>query len=103
MHLCPLLSDLSCSNCGINSHDLENLFLRLQEIKSPPLVNFVSWQLEGNKIDDDGISILVKYLPSIFPNLEGECVEVEHNLISKQMRQKLNDIMSNEVIPVGAV
>ena len=97
MHLCPLLSNLICCNCGMNSQDLKNLFIRLNEMKSPPLSQLVSWQLDDNRIDDDGISILINNLPSCFPKLKGEWILVEHNLVSEQMAQKLNE-SPNQVI-----
>ena len=99
MHLCPLLSDLICCNCDISSHDLKNLFIRLNEMKSPPLSQLFLWQLEENMIDDDGISILIKNLLSYFPKLKGVWILVKHNLVSEQMTQKLNDSpVPNQVI-----
>ena len=96
MHLCPFLSDFRCSNCGINSHDIKNLF-RLIEMKSRPLLNLVSWWLEENKIEDNGVSTLIIYLPSLFPNLKGVCFD--YNMVSRDMRQKLYDILNqvNEI------
>ena len=97
MHLCPFLSDLRCSNCGINSHDIENLFIRLIEMNSRPLLNLVSWWLEENKIEDIGVSTLIKYLPSLFPNLKGVCFD--NNMVNRDMRHKFRDILNqvNEI------
>ena len=100
MHLCPLLSDLTCCNCGINSHDLKNLFIRLNEMKSPPLSQLFLWQLDRNMIDDDGISILINNLSSYFPKLKGVWILVKRNLVSEQMKQKLNDAPNQVIVNV---
>ena len=98
MHLCPLLYDLRCTSCEINSHDLKNLFIRLDDMKSRSMFmgKLVSWWLYENKIDDSGVSTLIEHLPSLFPNLKGVYFdsEVESNLISRQMRLKLNEALN---------
>ena len=102
IHLCPLLLDLSCNNCSIDSNDLINLLILLNEMKSLPHFNLLWWMLDDNDIDDKGISILIEYLPSFFPKLKGVWVKVEHNLVSRQMRQKLDDALNQVIlIPQG--
>ena len=48
-------------------------------------------------IEDIGVSTLIIYLPSLFPNMKGVCFD--YNMVSRDMRQKLYDILNqvNEI------
>ena len=64
MYLCPQLVSLYCGNCEITSDDLKQLLLLLPQLN----LYLENWDLSGNIIDDDGVSILFEHLP-VFPSL----------------------------------
>ena len=63
MYLCPKLQLLSCCQCGITSTDLRQLLQLSKPIFS--VGELVIWVLKDNQIDDNGISTLIEYLPSL--------------------------------------
>ena len=72
MYLCPQLRVLYCNDCEITSDDLKQLLLLLPQ----PNLNFNTWNLNHNNLDDDGVSALIEKL-SIFPSLT--CIGVMNN------------------------
>ena len=64
MYLCPQLRTLNCGNCKITSDDLKQLLLLLPQLN----LYLENWDLYGNMIDDDGVSVLIEHLP-VFPSL----------------------------------
>ena len=63
MHLCPGLSSLSTSDCGITSDDLIWLLGKLKS-SSPGLCSKLEgWSLYYNQIDGRGVSALIDHLP----------------------------------------
>ena len=92
MQLCPSLTVLFSSHCGITSDDLKQLLEHLTNYKDLP--NLTSsklgyWDLSINEIDDDGAIVLVDHLPSLFPNLGccyiGSGVNFSGNHISSEI------------------
>ena len=68
MNLCIGLQYLYTSDCGITCDDLIWL-LRKLKFSSPDLCSkLVNWDLNGNQIDERGVSALIDHLP-LFPRL----------------------------------
>ena len=90
MKFCPLLSELSCKYCELESKDIINLLIQLSDTKLSPLIfdELFSWLLDDNKIGDDGIVSFIEYSSSIFPSLMN--VDLQHNAVSAHMIQRLN-------------
>ena len=61
MYFCCQLKVLECRNCAITSVELKVLLEQLSEFKAE-FVNFDTWDLHNNKINDDsnGVSALIK-------------------------------------------
>ena len=81
-----------CSDCNITSDDLIQLLEILAESKAsyPDLCSrLVFWSLDNNKIDDRGVSELMNYATSLFPNLgkdaDDDGVDLGGNPVSKEM------------------
>ena len=68
MHLCPSLYTLESNSCEISSDDLGQLFGQLTELKGSCRM-LSTWLLGDNKIDDRGVSSLLKHLTLLFPRL----------------------------------
>ena len=99
MHLCPCLSILYSSDCGITSDDLLLLLDKLTQLKSssPSLCSKLdSWYLDSNRIDDSGVYGLIDHLPSLFPRLgcgRYSNINLYGNPISHEVETKLKEEM----------
>ena len=98
IHLCGSLLSISCSDCGITSDDLIQLFDKLQELKihSPFLCNDLrEMRLDNNKIDDRGILVMIDKLSSLLPHLGmyygNYGVLLHNNPISREVKSKLEE------------
>ena len=98
MYLCPSLEYLFTSNCEITSDDLIELFHTLSSVQSssPSLCSRLhTWSLDSNAISDEGVSALIKHLPSLFPALGcGDINDVDINnnpAVKSEMKKKLED------------
>ena len=89
MHLCPAMSELSCSLCKITSGDLSRLISVLKS--SMVFSNLGMWNLDGNVIDDGGVSILIEHLSLLFPNMA--FLRLQDNLVSVQTEMKLSKMI----------
>ena len=96
MFLCPWLKVLHTKLCDITSDDLKRILARLSDLKYISQLSL--WDLLDNKIDDIGVSTLLEYLPSMFPEAETIHIRMEwqHSTdkacaISDEMRKKLQD------------
>ena len=74
MYLCPSLAYLDTSNCRLKSDDLKMLLTQLSNLKTSSAHADVcsrlhTWILDGNEIDDTGVSAVIDVIPSLFPNL----------------------------------
>ncbi len=84
MYLCPYLRFLSSSSCQLTSDDLNALLTQLSEEK---ICNtLMTWCLEDCNIDDNGITDLIEFVPSVFPNLTN--IHLDGNPISPSMKSK---------------
>ena len=103
MKLCPLLSELRCKNCELESIDIINLLIQLSDTKSSPLIfdELKFWFLDENKIDDDGIAALIEYSSSLFPSLIN--IEIQNNAVSTYMMQRLNYTIEKVLQPIQIV
>ena len=103
IYLCPNLEHLNSDHCQINSNDFRLLLQQLIEFQasSPKACSkLVQWDLNDNKIDDDGVSMLIiDHLVSLFSHL-GCDLKFYNNPISsaviamrlKEERQKVFEI-----------
>ena len=98
MHLCPCLTFLHSSHCGITSDDLKRLLESLTNYKDLPTLNnskLEYWNLGNNEIDDDGAIALMDHLPSLFPNLGyswiGPGVDFNGNHISSEIMRRTRE------------
>ena len=92
IYLCPNLKRLNSNHCQINSNDFELLLRQLVEFKasSPEVCSkLVQWDLSNNKIDDDGVSMLIDHLASLFSRL-GD-INLCSNPISSSMLTRLRE------------
>ena len=94
MLLCPCLKMLHTRYCEITSNDLNHILAQLSDSKYISLL--CSWNLLNNRIDDDGVSALLEYLPLIFPEVEAVYMWGEYQhfadddcAISDKMRELL--------------
>ena len=92
IYLCPQLKYLYSSNCQIDSDDLKQLLNRLSKLQSTSSCRLCSklemWDLDHNQIDNSGFSILIDYLPSLFPRLGCGIIggiDIKNNLVSAEM------------------
>ena len=107
MYLCPYLRSLSSSSCQLTSEDLNALLTKLSEEK---ICNtLMTWCLEDCNIDDNGVSDLINYVPSVFPNITD--IHLDGNPISLKMKSKLDKWLhdntkrseeSNQILKVEA-
>ena len=88
IRLCPNLQSLNSDHCAITSHDLSQLLIELNNVKSfvPTYLfyNLKQWNLSNNKIDNEGVHILAQHLPLLFPSLRvsNQDLQLDNNLIS---------------------
>ena len=107
MYLCPYLRSLSSSSCQLTSEDLNALLTKLSEEK---ICNtLMTWCLDDCNIDDNGVTDLINFVPSIFPNLTD--IHLDGNPISPRMKSKLDKWLhdntkkseeSNQILKVEA-
>jgi Ran GTPase-activating protein (RanGAP) involved in mRNA processing and transport len=93
MYLCPNLELLNSSHCQINSNDCKVLLQQLIEFKesSPKFCSkLVHWDLSDNKIDDNGVSMLIYHLASLFSPL-GCDIKLNSNPIRLSMLIRLRE------------
>lgn len=107
MYLCPYLQFLSSSSCQLTSEDLNALLTELSEAKVSNTL--MTWCLEDCDIDDNGVTDLINFVPSVFPNLTD--IHLDGNPISPKMKSKLDKWLhgntkrseeSNQILKVEA-
>ena len=98
LYICPCLKSLYSRNCGLTSDDLKQLLDKLSQLKSstPSLCSKLDeWDLDDNKIDDSGVSVLISHLPSLFPRLGcgsySDGIDLSNNPISSEMEKMLEE------------
>ena len=96
--LCPWLILLRTCSCDITSDDLRCILVRLSSLNYAGVI--CCWHLQNNKIDDEGVTILLQHLHSLFPKAEAITVGVTRHdsaddaipsLISDDMLKKLRE------------
>jgi Ran GTPase-activating protein (RanGAP) involved in mRNA processing and transport len=93
IYLCPNLEHLNSDHCQINSNDFKLLLQQFIELKasSPEVCSkLVRWHLSDNKIDDDGVSMLIDHLASLFSHL-GCYIMLHNNPVSSPMLIRLRE------------
>ena len=94
MYLCPQLVVLNCDDCEITSDDLKELLLLLPQLN----LYLENWYLSMNKVDDDGVSVLIEHLP-VFPSLTH--IDVDNYMydnISQGMLTTLKEICESRKV-----
>ena len=94
IHLCPCLTLLGTNVCSITSDDLIWLVDKLNDLKSssPSFLNRIEiWDLRANKIDDGGVSAIIKnlHVSSMFTDRERFSIDVDYNPASKEIIAEL--------------
>ena len=96
--LCPWLILLRTCSCDITSDDLRRILVRLSSLKYAGVI--CRWHLLDNKIDDEGVTILLQHLHSLFPEAEAITVgiiqhdsadDAKQSFISDDMLKKLQE------------
>ena len=101
IYLCVSLTSLYSKNCDITSDDLIQLLDILAKSKSkcPNLCRVLQiWNLDNNKIDDNGVSALIRCGPSLFLHLfkKHKSIGLCGNLISWEMFERLEKISTDK-------
>ena len=94
IYLCPHMKKLYCCNCGMTSDDIKQLLDKCSQVKSSTRVLFRKLSfldLHNNEIDDNGVSLLIDHLPSLFtkpmyhvPRQLSEYIDLSNNPVSKR-------------------
>ena len=99
MYLCPSLENLNSRHCQINSCDLKQLLEQLSELQtlSPGTCSKLAyWNLRNNKIDDNGVSVLIDHHLTTLPSMGSQFmssiesyIDVTDNAVSSEMLKRL--------------
>ena len=96
VHSCPCLTILGTNVCSITSDDLIWLVDKLNDLKSssPSFLNRIEiWDLSFNKIDDGGVSAIIKnlHVSSLFTDREKFSIHFDYNPVSQEIVELLKD------------
>jgi Ran GTPase-activating protein (RanGAP) involved in mRNA processing and transport len=85
IHLCPCVTHLITSDCGITSDGLICLLDKLTQLKSSYSDLLGLWDLQSNLLDDRGVSALIDHVPSLFPRF---VTRINGNPVSSEMKKR---------------
>ena len=97
MPLCSQLHYLSCCRCNINSDDIRNLASQLSK-RSCKFNLLTYWYLEGNKIDDKGVEILIGHLLIMFPGEIDIRLDQNHAISKDKMQLFRNALQKHNKV-----
>ena len=100
MPLCSQLKTLSCRRCNINSDDIRNLASQLSK-HSCKFNLLKDWYLEGNKIDDKGVQILltiIDHLQTMFPGVINIRLDQNHAISKDKMQLFRNTLQKHNKV-----
>ena len=97
MPLCSQLHYLSCCRCNINSDDIRNLASQLSK-RSCKFNLLKDWYLEGNKIDDKGVEILIDHLLIMFPGEIDIRLDQNHAISKDKMQLFRNALQKHKEV-----